>query len=126
MDLMKSEICANYLDFQEKIKSLRKIDDDIIYEINRAIPTKSFAHNLNMSNKCGEIYKKLSDNYKERENVIKDCIIYNFEEITRLKNKNEETETLKKIRDLQMGVRLMQNEFNIDEIIKDRTLQGKL
>jgi len=41
---------------QEALKILRLIDDKIIYELNKSVPTASFSGEINAEQKCRELY----------------------------------------------------------------------
>lgn len=45
---------------QEALKVLRLIDDKIIYELNKSVPTASFAGEINAEQKCRELYSEVS------------------------------------------------------------------
>ena len=44
---------------QEALKVLRLLDDQIIYELNKSVPTVSFAAEVNAEQKCRELYSEV-------------------------------------------------------------------
>ena len=44
---------------QEALKVLRLIDDKIIYELNKSVPTSSFSGEINAEQKCRELYTEV-------------------------------------------------------------------
>lgn len=44
---------------QEALKVLRLIDDKIIYNLNKSIPTDSFVSKVNADKKCQELYAEV-------------------------------------------------------------------
>lgn len=46
--------------FQEALKVLRLIDDKIIYELNKSVPTASFSGEISAEQKCHELYSKVT------------------------------------------------------------------
>ena len=49
------------------MKTLRLIDDKIIYKLNTSVPTDSFKHEIDAESRCRDLYKQASviiiDNY---------------------------------------------------------------
>ncbi|EFO22337.1 hypothetical protein LOAG_06147 [Loa loa] len=50
--------CLDLLAFQDILNKLRKIDDKILFELNTALPSESFAVNVDKGEKCRSIYKE--------------------------------------------------------------------
>lgn len=51
-----------YSCFQETLKSLRKVDDNIVHALNTTIPTSSFSEKgIDPSAQCQELYKQVSE-----------------------------------------------------------------
>ena len=44
---------------QEALKVLRLLDDKIIYELNKSVPTASFAGEISAKEKCNELYNEV-------------------------------------------------------------------
>ncbi|XP_023225921.1 coiled-coil domain-containing protein 58-like [Centruroides sculpturatus] len=70
--------CDDFLAFQEILKKMRRIDDNIIHALNTTIPTDSFTAKASVTDQCKDLYEQL---------------------------------------------RLMQNELNVEEVVKDRSLK---
>ena len=47
---------------QEALKVLRLLDDKIIYELNKSVPTASFAGEISAKEKCNELYNEVYSN----------------------------------------------------------------
>ena len=44
------------------MKTLRLIDDKIIYKLNTSVPTDSFKHEIDAESRCRDLYKQASIN----------------------------------------------------------------
>ncbi|RWR99700.1 Coiled-coil domain-containing protein 58-like protein, partial [Dinothrombium tinctorium] len=69
----------------------------------------------------------LNQSYKAREVIIKKCIEIASKDVKQLKEKRDQNpsdlETIKKLKKEQTKLRLMQNELNVEEIVRDRTIK---
>ncbi|CAL1300551.1 unnamed protein product [Larinioides sclopetarius] len=119
--------CEDLSAFQESLRAMRKIDDNIVHTLNTTIPTASFADKASATNQCKDLYKQLLQSYEKRESVIKSCIGEADKEVRGLKDKRvndpDNFELLKQLRKVQTKFRLLQNELNIEEVVKDRSLK---
>ncbi|XP_067141142.1 protein MIX23 [Centruroides vittatus] len=119
--------CDDFLAFQELLKKMRRIDDNIIHALNTTIPTDSFTAKGNVTDQCKDLYKQLLQSYDKREQAIKTCITQSSEDVRSLKEKRttdpDSIPLLKQLRKEQTKLRLMQNELNVEEVVKDRTLK---
>ncbi|KFM56799.1 Coiled-coil domain-containing protein 58, partial [Stegodyphus mimosarum] len=119
--------CDDLSAFQETLRMMRKIDDNIVHALNTTIPTASFAEKASVTNQCEDLYKQLIHSYERREQAIKKCIDVTAKEVQTLKDKRssdpDNFELLKQLRKVQTKFRLMQNELNIEEVVKDRSLK---
>ncbi|XP_782179.2 coiled-coil domain-containing protein 58 [Strongylocentrotus purpuratus] len=119
--------CADFARFQEALKEMRMIDDKVIYNLNKVVPTTSFKGQVDASQKCEGFYNELSSAYSGRENVIKRCISEVSTSINQLKKEKDQNpddfKIMKDLRKRQGELRLMQSELNIEEVVKDRTLK---
>ena len=105
---------------------MRKIDDNIVYALNTSVPTESFVGDRNeLSKKCSSLRDQLNVSYKNREDLIKTCIIRTNDKLIKLKRcREEEGETavlVKQLRTEQTNLRLLQKELNVEEVIQDRS-----
>lgn len=66
------------------------MDDKIIYALNTTIPTESFKGQIQTEGQCSDLYKKLSDSHKQRENAIKNCIIVAADKVKELKHDRDQ------------------------------------
>lgn len=70
------------------------MDDKIIYALNTSIPTESFKGQASGENGCKELYYKIENEYRDRQDAIKDCILITADNVkalkeNRLKNNND-------------------------------------
>ena len=49
----------HFFRFQESLKSLRLVDDKIIYKLNVSVPTESFKHEIDAEEKCRTLYQQV-------------------------------------------------------------------
>ncbi|XP_006822878.1 protein MIX23-like [Saccoglossus kowalevskii] len=119
--------CGDFMQFQDALKTLRTIDDKIIYALNTTVPTDSFAGKIDAKETCQKLYEDLMNSYDSREIAIKKCIT----EVSSSVNQYRDVKTkdpnnldlLKKLRNEQHKLRMMQSELNIEEVVKDRSLK---
>ncbi|XP_076444469.1 protein MIX23-like [Babylonia areolata] len=119
--------CDDFLGFQESLKRMRLIDDRIINALNTTVPTQSFAHQVDATKECKHLYEQLEQSYSAREKAIKTCIAKVSDDVGGLRKAKADNpdsgEVLKKLRKEQTKLRLMQQELNVEEVVKDRTLK---
>ncbi|XP_054165605.1 protein MIX23-like [Oppia nitens] len=120
--------CEDFLAFEEALKKSRKIDDNIIHLLNTSIPTDSFAvGSTNAGKQCQELYQQLQTSYSQREKSIKHCISVVSDRVKSIKSQRQQNEddmdVLKSLRKEQTKLRLMQNELNVEEVVRDRTVK---
>jgi len=108
--------CEDFLMFQRALKQLRECDDKIIYALNMSTPTVSMrARGGDPEQNCKLLQNELEQNYSRREERITACVSELSERLTDMKNKGEN------FRPLQNNIRLMKNELNVEEIIRDQS-----
>ena len=70
---------------------------------------------------------QLKQAHDQREQAIKRCINESSSRVKTLKAERQQNDSdldaLKRLRKEQTKLRLMQNELNVDEVVKDRTLK---
>lgn len=97
--------------FQDALKTMRTIDDKIIYALNTSIPTDSFRSQVDASSKCKELHEQLQKSRSQRENAIKKCIVVAADKVQKLKSDRESNaddfSLLKKLRAEQTKVMIM-------------------
>ena len=103
------------------------MDDKIIYELNKSVPTQSFKHEIDAESKCRSLYNDLLDIYKIRDNEIKGCITSRTKRIETLRIKiredGEDRNVMKELRSEQTLLKLMQSELIVEEVVKKRSLK---
>ncbi|XP_065057134.1 protein MIX23-like [Rhopilema esculentum] len=119
--------CYDFSEFKESLKTLRLIDDKIIYKLNTSVPTDSFKHEVDAEGRCRELYSQLKKVYQTRDDAIKGCIAEVSERVKNLreqKNKDPDNfDIMKKLRKEQTCLRLMQTELSVEEVVKQRSFK---
>ncbi|XP_015777645.1 PREDICTED: coiled-coil domain-containing protein 58-like [Acropora digitifera] len=119
--------CEDFGQFKEALKILRLIDDKIIYELNKSVPTASFSGEINAGQKCRELYTELLAGYQTREQAIKRCINTvneNTQQLRERRDKNpDDYYAMRDLRKEQTKLRLMQSELSVEEVLQQRTLK---
>ncbi|XP_043802171.1 protein MIX23 [Apis laboriosa] len=118
--------CGDFLEFQDALKKMRQLDDKIIYMLNTILPTESFKGQVDPTVKCKDLYEKIQSGHKTRELAITRCLNASKEKVKQLKterdNGNESPQLLKALRKEQNTLRLLQSELNIEEVVKEHTI----
>lgn len=119
--------CEDFGQFKEALKVLRLIDDKIIYELNKSVPTSSFSGEINAEQKCRELYTELLAGYQTREQAIKKCINEvnkNTQLLRERRDRNpDDVHAMRDLRKEQTKLRLMQSELSVEEVIRQRTFK---
>jgi len=107
---------------------MRQIDDKIIYMLNTTIPTESFKGQVDPTTQCKDLFQQIDSVHKQRTQAITKCVDITKERVIQLKdlrekNGNEDPTLIKKLRNEQTTLRLLQSELNIEEVVKKRTIQ---
>uniref|UniRef100_A0A915PTC2 Protein MIX23 n=1 Tax=Setaria digitata TaxID=48799 RepID=A0A915PTC2_9BILA len=110
--------CLDLLAFQDMLDKLRQIDDKILFELNTALPSKSFSANVDKSENCHSVYKKLLTMRVKRMNLIQRCVDENQANIARLR---EEKSPIGNIRNAQNTLRVIRSEMDIEGIVNERS-----
>jgi hypothetical protein len=120
--------CDDFMAFQDTLRKMRQIDDNIVHALNTTIPTESFIGERNKhipAQKCESLWAQLTNNYRSREKAISKCVEISAEKLKILKaerEKNENSiEVLKRMRKEQTSFRLLENELSVEEILKERS-----
>ena len=123
----QSVSCGSVRQFKESIKSLRLMDDKIIYELNKSVPTQSFKGEIDAEARCGSLYKDLLQIYNVREESIKGCISSRSATIEDIRSKlstdADNQELQKMLRSEQNLLKTMQSELITEEIVRKRSLK---
>lgn len=88
------ELSLRIFHLQEYLKSLREVDDKIIYALNTTIPTNSFKGQLDPARKCRDLHVGLQDAYDQRRSAIRSCIMQTAEQVKTLKEKRDHDDKL--------------------------------
>lgn len=106
---------------------MRLIDDKIIYMLNTTIPTESFKGQVDPTTQCKDLYQQIESEHSQREQAITKCLSVTKERVMRMKklrdNGDESPTLIKNLRKEQNTLRLLQAEFNIEEVVRKRTVQ---
>ncbi|XP_031834384.1 coiled-coil domain-containing 58 [Nomia melanderi] len=119
--------CGDFLQFQDTLRKMRQVDDNIIHMLNTTIPTESFKAEIDSTAKCKDLFEQIETNHNKREQAITKCLSSSREKVIQLKkerdNNNDNIQLLKTLKKEQNTMRLLQSELNIEEIVRKRTLQ---
>ncbi|OZC08929.1 hypothetical protein X798_04016 [Onchocerca flexuosa] len=112
--------CANphVSDPHDMLNKLRQIDDKILFELNTALPSKSFSDNVDKGEKCRSIYKELLAMRVKRMNLIQHCVDENQVNITRLW---KEKAPVGDIRNAQNTLRMIRSEMDVENIVNEQS-----
>lgn len=104
---------------------MRDIDDKIIYALN-SIPTESFKNQVSSENTCKELYSDLIKGHGERDEAIKQCILYSANKLKTLKEKRVEGDHQadREFKAEQRKLRVLQSELNVEDIVKERSYKA--
>lgn len=126
-------LCGDFLAFEEKIKKMRKIDDNIVYLLNTSIATESIqareGAKSNPSARCSHLWNDLQLSHKERAELIKTCVKFTSDKLQKLKAQRDGSVASdlqpialsKELRNQQTQLRLLQKELSVEEVIKERS-----
>lgn len=87
---------------------MRELDDKIVYALNVSIPTESFKHTSDASDKCGDLRAKLEINYDIRNTAIRECIAITADRVKTLKTERDANQN----NDVDKSFRLEQRKVN--------------
>lgn len=114
--------------FQESIKQMRAVDDNIIYMLNTSLPTESFKGQVNCEKVCTNLLNQLQQVHKAREKKINDCILSSAETLKKLRelreNNRDDVEIDKRFKSEQRKLRLLKSEVNVEDIVNQRSLKA--
>lgn len=65
------------------------MDDKIIYALNTSLPTESFKGQVDREKTCKDLYGRLHEGHKQREEAIRSCIMMRAETLKSLREKRE-------------------------------------
>lgn len=114
---------------------MRRIDDNIVYAVNKAIPTRSSPTRAGVDedevigNRCRDLHQQLQSAHQERESLIRHCISKSSDRLHQLRLESEAASVSganglavgRKMRSEQGQLRLLQKELNVEEVIQERT-----
>ncbi|XP_018340673.1 PREDICTED: coiled-coil domain-containing protein 58 isoform X1 [Trachymyrmex septentrionalis] len=119
--------CSDFLEFQDTLRKMRQIDDQIIYMLNTTIPTESFKSQVDPTTQCKDLYQQIESEHKQRTQAITRCVNITKQRLVQLKdlreNGDENPTLIKNLRNEQTKLRLLRSELNIEEVVKKRTIQ---
>ena len=114
---------ADFSEFQEALKNLRKTDDIIINTINAAVPTDSF--HADPVAACKDLHENLEQGNLKREKLIKNCIIVTADRAKKFEKQREanldDIQLKKQLRANQTKLKMLQVELSIEDIDRQRT-----
>uniref|UniRef100_A0A1I7ZS21 Protein MIX23 n=1 Tax=Steinernema glaseri TaxID=37863 RepID=A0A1I7ZS21_9BILA len=105
--------CKDLSAFETLLRKLREFDDKIIYQLNCAIPTKSFT--VEAEKKCQDIQSQLLRLRDQRMSLINRCIAENQRSV------DEAMASGGDYLGTRSRLRLIRNETMIEEIVNEQT-----
>jgi len=115
--------CGDFTEFQDALKSMRKVDDIIVNTLNTVVPTDSFHTDATKS--CKELQSQINDGNEKREKAIKKCITISAERVRKLREEREantnDIQLSKNLRAEQTKLRMLQVELSVEELVRQRT-----
>ncbi|CAG2222341.1 protein MIX23-like [Mytilus edulis] len=125
---VQTDYCNDFLQFNDILRRMRDIDDKIIYELNNTIPTKYFAKELNITDQCKSFYEQLDQSHRQRRSMISRCVTEASAHVNERKKEQQSDRDnvtfLKNLRKEQKKLHLVQQQVNIEEVIRDRTIKA--
>lgn len=117
--------CGDFLEFQDSLQKMRKIDDQITYALNSIIPTESFKKTIDPSTTCKELHQQIKNIHNKRETSIKFCRDVARGEIEQLKKQcatdPDNVVLQNNMRRVQNTLRRLESELDIENVLKIRT-----
>ncbi|KAL3204449.1 hypothetical protein MRX96_011461 [Rhipicephalus microplus] len=100
--------CDDFMAFQEVLRKFRRVDDTIIYSLNTGFANRVIC--------------------RRRDKAIKGCLQQSKDKLDHLQElraaKGDDPATLKELRKEQSKIRLLRNELNVEEVVKDRSFKA--
>ncbi|CAK8672631.1 unnamed protein product [Clavelina lepadiformis] len=122
--LEDESLCLDFSQFMQRLKTNRLIDDRIIHELNTTLPTQSFAHGVNVTQKCKTLHDLIKGAHTSRNEAIERCISLQVNKTKMLaeeKEKNPENFKIRKqLGKEQTNLRLFRQELTIEAIVQER------
>ncbi|KAK9764633.1 hypothetical protein K7432_007710 [Basidiobolus ranarum] len=117
--ILNPNVCYNLTYFKDLMKGLRKIDDNIMLQMNST--------NIHSENACATIFGQLSEAYKKREKSIQYCLTVLDEELAIKQKELQEDPDDYDIRDSiytdESKRRMIHNELVVEDIVRERSLK---
>ncbi|CAF2330773.1 unnamed protein product [Rotaria sp. Silwood2] len=109
-------ICDDYLQFQNHLKDLRKLDDLIINTLNTTVLTATFrSQGSDAAKQCQKLGDEIASRATYRNELISSCISRTNDLIAQ----NDSNDARRKTLIFQR--RQLQNERNVEEIVRTNT-----
>lgn len=120
--------CDDFMAFQEVLRKLRRVDDNIIHALNTTLPTESFGNQRSAPVMCKELHGQLQQVYSQRDAAIKACLQQSKQKLGQLQQQQraaqgEHPEIVRRIRKEQTTLKLLQSELNVEEVVRERSLK---
>lgn len=119
------DTCLDILGFQDYLKSLRTVDDSIIFNLNTTVTSSEKDAQQNTTN-CNRFHEQLKEAYESRNKVINICLGQAEAKVADLKAKQSDSDyaNLRDLKRHQNSYRCLQKELTIEQIIQDRSLKA--
>ncbi|ORX89244.1 hypothetical protein K493DRAFT_410551 [Basidiobolus meristosporus CBS 931.73] len=116
---LNPNLCYNLTYFKDLMKGLRKIDDNIMLQMNTT--------NIHSEDSCATFFGQLSEAYKKREHTIQYCLKVMDEELAmkqkELHDDPDDYDVRDSIYTTESQRRMIHNELVVEDIVRDRSLK---
>ncbi|XP_068249295.1 protein MIX23 isoform X2 [Palaemon carinicauda] len=113
--------------YHDTLRTMRAIDDKIVYQLNLATPTQSFREVSDPTQHCKSFYDQLNEIYEARNTLIHRCLDESYGAIrlakTEVEKNRDDARAVRNLRTEQNRMRDLQNEMTVEEIVRERSLK---
>ena len=129
--------CSDFLAFEEVIRRMRAIDDNIVYALNQSVPTESFvarqaaatatsggsSSRHPATERCRDLHQQLLSSYEARDRLIKQCVRQTADRVQELSERANGGDAVagRRLRSEQTHLRLLRKELNVEQVIQERS-----
>eukprot|EP01103_Thecamoeba_quadrilineata_P003151 TRINITY_DN12961_c0_g1_i1.p1 TRINITY_DN12961_c0_g1~~TRINITY_DN12961_c0_g1_i1.p1 ORF type:complete len:146 (+),score=23.17 TRINITY_DN12961_c0_g1_i1:42-440(+) len=111
--------CEDFTDFKNALMKIRKVDDNIIFQLNRTDVRDQDKED------CSTVWQKLSAAHKERDVAIKNCLNRNMNKLMDLESKaqkaSDDTTLKKELTQTRNTLNMLSSELDVEQIIVSRS-----
>ncbi|CAG7816670.1 unnamed protein product [Allacma fusca] len=120
-------VCDDLSEFLETLRNMRLVDDRVVYALNTSIPTQSFAHKVDASATCKDLFTQLVNNHNARDESLKNCLDSTVCKVQKLTEERQtdpaNQQVVRALKREQTKLRELQTQVNVEEVIRGRSLK---